>query len=67
MKNIFKGWITTLIGIVVIVATFYGIYKGNIEWVWNGVAGVCLGVILLFSKPTFLEKNFDLLVSKFTK
>lgn len=67
MKNILKGLLTTLIGLVVLFITIKGIYNGTTEWVWNGIAGIVIGVILIFSRPTLFEEKLSEFLSKFNK
>jgi len=66
MKNIIKGIITSLLGFLIIFVTLIMVFIGNAAWVWEGIAGITLGVILLFA-PDTLIKNFVELIGKFTK
>lgn len=61
MSNILKGWLTTIVGLIAIVITLVGIYLGKIDWVWNGLAGVTVGVVLILSPQTLEQKFLDIL------
>lgn len=56
-KNIIKGWITSIIGVVTMVLTLFLVYMDQMDFVWNGVAGLSIGVILLMA-PRTIEKYF---------
>lgn len=66
MKNILKGWFTSIVGCVLIILTGYMIYSGKSTWVWEGISGVSIGTVLLLS-PRTLEKVFEKIIEKITK
>lgn len=66
MRNILKGWFTSIIGAIIIIITGYMIYTGKTTWIWEGIAGITIGTVLLFAPETF-EKLFEKLIDKFTK
>lgn len=66
MKNLLKAWFTTLVGIAIIVITGLMVYNGKSTWVWEGIAGITVGTVLLFAPRTF-EKLFEKLLDKFVK
>lgn len=53
-ENIFKGWITSLVGIVIYVLTTILIYKGTMTFWPEGVVGYGIGTILLLA-PKSIE------------
>lgn len=65
MKNITKGWITSLVGVLSMVITLIMIWKGNMDFVWDGVAGLTIGTTLLLA-PKTVEQAFTNFISKFS-
>jgi hypothetical protein len=65
MKNIIKGIITSLIGLVTMVMTLFLVFAGTMDFVWGGIAGLSIGCVLLLSPDTLVKKFGDLL-SKMT-
>lgn len=66
MKNVYKGYITTLIGLAVCYLTYDQISKAHISFVWEGLAGFGLGMTLILAPDDFVKILKDL-VSSFTK
>lgn len=62
-QNVKKGWITTCLGIIVVLAALVFVYTGTIVFLWDGVVGIALGTLLIMS-PETIEKK---LLSLFTK
>jgi hypothetical protein len=61
-KNL-KDPITDLIGLGIITLTLVEIYRGDITWLWEGYAGMGMGLILFMFPDDlvmeFLRKVFD--------
>lgn len=55
MKNVTKGWKTTSVGIVVIIAAVSSVFINQIGWA-DASIGVTIGVGLLFAPDTFIDK-----------
>jgi len=55
-KNIFKSLITTFLGISVVGVTILLIFTGTMDWIWEGIAGVVIGTILILSPDKLVEK-----------
>ena len=66
MKNIIKGWVTSLLGIAVCYLTYVEIKEGSFSFVWEGLSGFGLGVTLLLAPDDFIKILKDL-VKNFTK
>lgn len=64
-KNVIKGWITSIIGITAMVITLILVYLDKMDFLWDGIAGLSIGTILLMA-PQTIEKYFIDLFSKFT-
>ncbi|GEM_PF-2579271 len=47
--NIVKGWITSIVGTITMVITLVLIWTKDIDFVWQGVAGLITGSILLLA------------------
>lgn len=56
-KNVLKGWITSIIGVITMVLTLVLVFCDQIDFVWDGVAGLSIGTILLMA-PQTIEKYF---------
>ena len=52
--NIIKGTISSLIGVATMIVTLILIWTGAIHFIWDGVAGLSIGCILLFT-PQIIE------------
>lgn len=61
-SNIIKGWVTSIIGVGILLMTFLMLFIGEIKFLWEGIAGICAGVILLYT-PRSIEKFIDKWVS----
>jgi len=48
-ENIIKGWISTLIGVITMALTLILVWQRVFDFVWEGIAGLIIGVILIFS------------------
>lgn len=59
-KNVIDGWITTIIGVVTMIISLVLVWRGVFDFVWEGVAGLSIGTILLLA-PKSIEK----LISKY--
>lgn len=57
-SNVVKGWITSLIGILFMGASLFLWFFGLIDMVWDGIAGIIFGVILLYA-PRTIEKKLS--------
>jgi len=53
--NVIKGWISSLIGILVLLATLLLVFASAIPFIWEGIAGFVMGTILLYT-PRSIEK-----------
>lgn len=65
MKNIFKSIITTFFGILIMILTLGLIFVGSMDWVWEGIAGMVIGTVLILSPDTLVTKIGDF-INKFT-
>lgn len=60
--NLIKGWITSIIGIITMIVSLLLVFTGQIDFVWDGVAGLSIGTVLLMA-PQTIEKQFIRLFS----
>lgn len=56
--NIIKGFITSLIGVVTMLITLLLVFMGDMDFIWNGIAGIAIGCTLLLA-PQTIEKKFS--------
>lgn len=54
-KKLIGGIISTIAGILIIAMTLIFIWKGIFTWLWEGVAGISIGTILLLV-PESIER-----------
>lgn len=55
IKNI-KDWFTDLLGAIVMGVTIYLIYTAQIQWMWEGIIGMCIGFVLLWVPDDIILK-----------
>lgn len=55
-KNIFKSLVTTLLGVAVVLVTLLLVFTGTMDWIWNGIAGVVIGTVLILAPDTLVTK-----------
>lgn len=60
-KNIVKGIITSAIGVATMVVTLLLIFAGTLDFVWEGIAGLTMGTILLLAPDTIVRKLGDVI------
>jgi len=53
--NILKGWITSIIGVILLIVSVVLIVDGRLPVVWEGIGLICMAVILLYA-PQTIEK-----------
>lgn len=66
MKNVIKGWVTSLLGVAICYLTYVEIKEGAFSFVWEGLAGFGLGITLILAPDDFVKILKDL-VGSFTK
>ena len=64
-RNVIKGWITSVVGVLTMVITLLLIFTNQIDFVWDGIGGLGIGTVLLMA-PQTIEKQFVRLFSVFT-
>jgi hypothetical protein len=62
-ENILKGYFTTLVGVATTGITLYLVYTDKMDFVWNGVAGLSIGTVLILA-PQSIEAMFGHLIDK---
>ncbi len=55
--NVIKGWITSIVGVVTMITTLLLVFTGQMDFVWNGIAGLSIGTVLLMA-PQTIETQF---------
>jgi hypothetical protein len=66
MSNVIKGWITSIIGVIVYVVTLLMIYNAKLNWYWEGIGAMAFGTILLLA-PQTIEKWLNKIVNSKTR
>lgn len=66
VKNILKGWITSLVGTATMVISLFLVYRGTITFIWEGIGGLIVGCLLLVA-PQTVEKKISEAISAFSK
>jgi hypothetical protein len=64
--SVFKGYVTSAIGTITMVLTLILLWQRVVGFVWEGVAGLCIGCIL-FLAPQAIENIVSKGVGYFTK
>ena len=55
VTNIIKSWISSIIGILVLLSTTLLVLVSEIPFIWEGIAGFVMGTLLLYT-PRSIEK-----------
>ena len=55
-SNIIKGFITSIIGTVILLMTVFFLFTKQIFFIWEGIAGLTMGTILLMAPRTIETK-----------
>ncbi len=55
-SNIIKGWITSIVGTLLMLTSLFLWFYGIINMMWEGTIGIILGCIMLMAPRTF-ERN----------
>lgn len=58
-SNVVKGWITSIIGTVLMITSLFLWFGGVIPMMWEGAIGIILGCILLMA-PRTIEKKVSI-------
>lgn len=61
IKNIFRGIITSLIGLTICVICSILLYQDKIDFIWEGLSGYSLGTFLLLAPDKFVETLISIL------
>lgn len=64
-ENIYKGILTTIFGCITLIIVLILVFMSKMTFVWNGVAGIVIGTVLLLSPDTLINE-FGKLIDKFT-
>ena len=64
-KNIVKGWVTSIIGVITMIISLFLVFFGQIDFVWDGIAGLSIGTVLLMA-PQTIERQFTRIFSGMT-
>jgi hypothetical protein len=64
-RNAVNGWLTTILGTITVLFTLYMIYKGSLDFVWDGIIALTVGSILIVA-PKTIESYLKAFVTKFT-
>jgi hypothetical protein len=64
--NIVKGWISTIIGALIIAASAYNSIFNGVDWIWQGLTGCGVGGILVFT-PDSIKEIISAVIKKKTE
>jgi hypothetical protein len=67
LLNNLKDPITDLIGLLIMLFTLFEVYQGNIQWIWEGYAGMGIGLILFMFPDKMVMDFLQKIVDKFTR
>jgi uncharacterized membrane protein YqgA involved in biofilm formation len=65
IQNI-KDPITDIIGLIIIILTIVERYQGEVQWLWEGAAGLTLGTALFIMPDKWLQDSIESVKKKFT-
>ncbi len=60
-SNIIKGYITSGIGTIILLMTVFFLFTKQIFFIWEGIAGLTMGTILLMAPRTIEKKTSELI------
>ncbi len=66
IDNIIKGWVTTLIGTATMIVSLILVWRGVIDFIWEGVGGLTIGCVLLLA-PRTVEKKVSQVINGWSK
>lgn len=66
IKNM-KDPVTDLIGLVIILFTLFEIWDGKITWIWEGYAGMGIGLVLFMFPDKMVMDALQKFLDKFSK
>jgi len=66
LKSVLASVITTTVGLVTMLITLFLVFNGKMDFVWNGIAGLVIGVVLILAPDTLVTKIGDF-IGKYTK
>ena len=65
IRNTIRGPITSIIGVLIILATSYACIFKDMNWIWEGLAGCGFGCVLIFT-PDSIKEIINAIVKKKT-
>jgi len=66
LKNL-KDPVTDIIGLIIILFTLLSVYKGDITWIWEGYAGMGVGLVLFMFPDELIKDLLRKIIDKFSK
>lgn len=66
IRNIIKGPVTSVTGLLIICITTYACTFQDMDWVWNGLAGCGFGCFLLFTPDNIKQQVIENIIKKKT-
>lgn len=61
--NVIRGWLTTIIGVVTTAVTLILVYHKVFDFIWEGLAGLAVGAILITAPQTIEKKISEIIDS----
>lgn len=55
-RNILKGVITSIFGVVTMVVTLFLVFTDSMDFIWEGLAGLGFGTLLLLAPDTIVKQ-----------
>jgi len=66
IKNM-KDPVTDLVGLAIILFTLFEIWDGKITWIWEGYAGMGIGLVLFMFPDKMVMDALQKFLDKFSK
>ena len=66
-RDFFKDLYTDFVGYVVLALTIYSVYFKEMPWLWDGVAGILVGVVFVIVPDAVVKKILINIVNKWIK
>jgi type IV secretory pathway VirB2 component (pilin) len=66
LKNL-KDPITDLIGLVIMIFTLLQVYRGEVQWLWEGAAGMGIGAVFFMFPDELIIEGLRKIIDKFSK
>jgi len=62
-----KDSITDFIGLIIVIATLTKLWEHDIEWLWDGLIGLCVGFALFMLPDEIITDSIKKVFNKYFK